>query len=103
MVHVRFFEAYINFELIYTKDHIFPVLPIKDLINKYGNLTMPFKLATGKKPSISHLRVLFCPCVVQRATAHNGTKTLNLCQQAQKVFAVSLFEFHSIKKGILFT
>ena len=33
MVHVRVLKAYIHFELIYTTDHIFPVLPIKDMIN----------------------------------------------------------------------
>ena len=33
MVHARFLYAYINFELMYTTCHIFPVLPIKDLIN----------------------------------------------------------------------
>ena len=40
------------------------VLPIKYLINEDGNLTTPFKLATDAKPSVSHLCVLFCPCVV---------------------------------------
>ena len=86
MVHARFLEAYINFALMYTTDHIFPVLPIKDLINKYGDPTAPHKLATGTKPSVSHLRVLFCPCVVQKSTVHVETKTLNMCHQAQKVF-----------------
>ena len=62
MVHARVPEAYINFALMYTTDHILPVLTIKDLINKDGNPTTPFKLATGTKPSVSHLRVLFCPC-----------------------------------------
>ena len=55
MVHDRVSEAYIHFALIYTTDYIFPVLLIKDLINKYGKPTAPFKLATGKKPSVSHL------------------------------------------------
>ena len=59
MVHVIFLEAYISFELMYTTDHIFPVLPIKDLINEDGKPTTPFKLATGTKPSVSHLRMLF--------------------------------------------
>ena len=63
MVHAIVSEAYIHFELIYTTDHIFPVLPIKDLINKDGDPTTPYTLATGTKPSVSHLRVLFCPCV----------------------------------------
>ena len=33
MVHAIVLEAYINFTLMYTTDHIFPVLPIKYLIN----------------------------------------------------------------------
>ena len=34
MVHARVPEVYIHFALIYTTDHIFPVLPIKDMINQ---------------------------------------------------------------------
>ena len=55
IVHARVLEAYIHFTLMYTTDHIFPVLTIKDLINKDGDMTTPFKLATGTKPSVSHL------------------------------------------------
>ena len=33
MVHARVPEVYVHFALVYTADHIFPVLPIKDLIN----------------------------------------------------------------------
>ena len=33
MVHARFTEVYVHFTLMYTTYHIFPVLPIKDLIN----------------------------------------------------------------------
>ena len=61
MVHARFLEAYIHFLLMYTENHIFLVLTIKDLINEDGKPTTPFKFATGTEPSISHLRVLFCP------------------------------------------
>ena len=32
-VHARVLETYIHFALLYSTDHIFPVLPIKDLIN----------------------------------------------------------------------
>ena len=74
---------------MYTTDHIFPVLPIKDLINEDGDPTTPHKLATVTKPSVSHLRVLFCPGVVCKATAHVETKTLNMRHQAQK--RVSLY------------
>ena len=38
MVRARFSEAYINFALMYTEYHILPVLPIKDLINDYGEV-----------------------------------------------------------------
>ena len=70
MVHARVPEVYVHFALMYTTDHIFLVLPIKDLIDEDGDPTSPHKLATGKKPSVSHLRVLFCPCLVRKATAH---------------------------------
>ena len=39
MVHARVPEVYVHFALVYTTDHIFPVLPIKDLINEDGNPT----------------------------------------------------------------
>ena len=86
MVHARVLEVYVHFALMYKTDHIFQVLPIKYLIDEDGNPTMPHKLATGTKPSVSHLRVLFCPCVVRKATAHVETKMLNMRHQAQKGF-----------------
>ena len=52
MVHMRVLEVYINFALIYISDHIFSVIPIKDVINEDDDPTTPFKLATGTKPSI---------------------------------------------------
>ena len=66
---------------------------MKDIINEDGDPTKPHKLATGTKPSVSHLRVLFCPCVVQKAKAHVDTNTLNMRHQGQK-------GFHSIFVGI---
>ena len=59
MVHAMVPEVYVHFALIHTTDHIFPVLPIKDLINEDVEPTTTHKLATGTKPSVSHLRVLF--------------------------------------------
>ena len=93
MVHARVSEAYVHFTLMYTTDQILPVLPIKDLINEDGDPTTPHKLAIGMKPSVSHLRVLFCPCVVRKATAHVETKALNMRHQGQK-------GFHGIFVGI---
>ena len=86
MVNAGVLEAYVHFELMYTTDHIFPVLPIKDLVNEDGDPTMPHKLATGTKPSVSHLCVIFCPCVVRKDTAHVETKRLNMHHQVQKGF-----------------
>ena len=48
--------------------------------------TTPFKLMKGKNISVSHLRVLFFPCVVRKATAHSDKKALNMRHQAQKGF-----------------
>ena len=93
MVHARVSEAYIHFAFIYTTDHIFPVLPIKYLINEDGDPTTPHKLEKGMKPSVSHLRVLFCPCVVRKATAHVERKAFNMRHQSQK-------GFHGIFVGI---
>ena len=82
-------------------EHIFLVLPIKDLINKDGDPTTPYKLATGTKPSVSYLRVLFCPCVVPKATAHVETKTLNMRHQAQKWFQGIFVGIPQHQKGYL--
>ena len=38
------------------------------------------------KPSVSHLRVLFCLRVVRKATVHVDKKALNMRHQAQKGF-----------------
>ena len=101
MVHERVLEAFIRFTLIYTTYHIFLVLLIKDMINKDGDLTTPFKLATGMKPSVSHLHVLFCPCFLQKSTAHIGTKALNMHRQAQKFFRGIFVRIPQHQKGYI--
>ena len=103
MVHVQVLGDYIHFASMYLVDHMFPLLPIKYLINEDSKPTMPYQLATGIKPSVLYLHVLFCPFVVQKYTAYVWTKSLNMCHQAQKVLEVSSLECHTIKKGILFT
>ena len=99
MVHARVSEKYIHFALIYTTCHIFPVSPINHLINHYGEPTTPQKLTTSNKPSVSNLHVLFCPFVVQKATAHVDGKSLNMRHLPPKVFGVSSLEFHNTKNG----
>ena len=101
MVHARVPEVYVHFSIMYTTYHIFPVLPIKDLINEDGDPTTPHKLATGTKPSVSHLRVLFCPYVACKATAHVETKTLNIRHQAQKGFRGIFVGIPQHQKGYL--
>ena len=73
MRNARVLEAYIHFALIYTIDHIFPVLLIKDLINKDGKFTTPFKPVTGTKPSVSQLRVYYFH-LLYRKLMHTSTK-----------------------------
>ena len=79
-------------------DNIYPVIPIKYLVDQDGEPTMPHKLANSTKTSVSYPRILFFPCVVWKSTAHVGTKALNMNHQSQKYFGVSLLEFHNIKK-----
>ena len=86
---------------MYRTDHIFPVLPIKDIINKDGNTTTPHKLATGTKPSVLQSCVLFCPCVVRKATAHVETKKLNMCHGAKKGFCGIFVGIPQHQKGYL--
>ena len=101
MGHARVPGVYVHFALMYTTDHIFPVLPIKDLINKDGDPTTPHKLATDTKPSVSYLGVLFCPFVVRKATAHVETKTLNMRHQAKKGFRGIFLVIPQHQKGYL--
>ena len=86
---------------MYTTYHIFLVLQIKDLINEDGDPKTPYKLATGTKPSVSYLHVLFCPCVVRKSTAHVETKTLNMRHQAQKGFCGIFVGIPQHQKGYL--
>ena len=101
MVNARVPEVYVHFALIYTTDHIFPVLPIKDLINEDGDPTTPQKLETSRKLSASHLRVLFVPCVVQKSMAHVEKKTLNMRHQVQKGFRGIFVGIPQHQKGYL--
>ena len=101
MVNARVPEVYVHFALMYTTDNIFMVIPIKDRINEDGDPTTPHKLATGTKPSVSHLRILFCPCVVRKATVHVETKTLNMRHQAQKGFRGIFVGIPQHQKGYL--
>ena len=101
MVNAIVLESYIHFSFMYTTDHIFLVLPIKDLINKYGKPTTPFELETGRKPSLSHLRVLFLLCIISKATSYVGTMASNMCHQAQKCFRGIFVGISHHKKGYL--
>ena len=83
MLHARVLEAYIYFALIYTSDSFLPELPIKYQMNKDSKPTNPFKLVTGRKPSIFHLSMLCCPFVVLKSTVHVGKKALDMRHQAQ--------------------
>ena len=59
------------------------------------------KLATVTKTLVSNMRVLVCPCVVQKVTAHVYGKTLNISHQSQKGFRGILFGITQQQKGYL--
>ena len=75
MVNDRVLEVYVHFALMYMIDQIFPVLPIKDIINNYGNPTTPHNPATGTKPSVSYLHVFVSMCAVDLRTTHGQNNT----------------------------
>ena len=86
---------------MYTTYHIFTVLPIKQLVNQDGEATTPQKLVTGTKPSVSNIRVLFCPFVVRKQTENIGRKALTICHQPQKGFRIIFVGITQHQKGYL--
>ena len=101
MVQARFSEKYIHFALMYMTHHIFPAPPIRHLVNQDSEPTMPHKLETGTKLSLSNLPVLLCPFVVQKATAYIDTKELNMCHCSQKGFFGIFVGIPKHQKGCL--
>ena len=84
---------------MYTTDHIFPVLPIKHLVNHDSEPTTPHKLATSKKTSVSNPCVLFCLCLALKVTAHIDTKSFKMCHLSQKRFWDSFVGIPQHQKG----
>ena len=85
---------------LYDRSYLYgSTLQISD--KKDGDPTTLFKLATGTKPSVSHLRVLFIPCVVRKATTHVDKKALNMRHQAQKGFCDIFVVIPQNQKGYL--
>ena len=99
MVHVQVLDNYIHFSLMYTAHHIFLLLPTIYLVNKDCEPTMPHKLETSTKHSLSNINVILCPGVVWKVTAHVERKALTMCHQSQKSSGISSLEPHNTKKG----
>ena len=53
------------------------------------------------KTSIFHLRILFCTCVLQKNTAHVGTKALIMHHQSQKGFGSIFVGIPQHQKGYI--
>ena len=53
------------------------------------------------KTSIFHLRILFCTCVLQKTTAHVGTKALIMRHQSQKGFRSIFVGIPQHQKGYI--
>ena len=101
MVHAQGSDGNMHFSLIYMNDHIFPVLPIKHLVNHDSEPNTPHKLTTDTNASVSNLHVLFCLCVLIKVTAHIYTKALNMRHQPQKYFRSILVGIPQHQKGYL--
>ena len=71
------------------------------MINEDSDPTTPFKLVKGTKPSVSHLHMLFCPCVVRKTTFHVDKKALNMRHQSQKGFRSKFVGISQHQKGYL--
>ena len=84
MVHARVAEEYIHHAVMYAAHRVFPVLPIKDLVNEQGEPCTPSELMHGEKPPVRHLITLFCPVIVKKHTAMKDKKMVNMRHQAQK-------------------
>ena len=66
IVYARVSEAYVHFAFMYTTDHIFPVLPIKYLINQDSDLTTPHKTCNRYKTfSVTFTCVIFSMCCTE--------------------------------------
>jgi len=66
LVHARLPDKY-HFHAIRYVALVFNVLPVKNLYNSTGEISSPFELFCGKKPTISHLSIFGCPVVAKRA------------------------------------
>ena len=82
--------------------HIFTVLPIKYLVNQYGEPTMTHKLTLGTKPSVSNIYVLFFHVLYEKQP-HMLTEDVKMRYQSQTGFGLSLLELYSTKKGNSYT
>ena len=65
------------------------------MVNHDSDPTVPYNLVTSTKPSVSNIRVLFFPCVVQKSTAHVSRKTLNMNNKSPK--QLGYLHWNSIK------
>ena len=60
------YDKYIHVALMYTTDHILPLLPIKHFVDQDSEPNMPHELETGTKPSVSNLHLIFCLCFYKK-------------------------------------
>ena len=98
MVHSRVLEAYINFTLMYTVEHIFLVLPIKDLINEDGEPTTPSNLATGTNLQYRIYMFYFVHVLYKKLLHLLGQRRQTCVTKRKRVFEVSLLEFQGSKR-----
>ena len=67
---------------MYATDHVFPTLPICGLVKEVNPAT-PYELFHDSKPSVGHLRELFCPVIAKKFVAQKDGKQVNMRNQPQ--------------------
>ena len=82
-------------------DHIFTVLKIKHMVNQDGELTIPQNWQIVLNLHYKKHMFVFCPCLVQKATAYNDTNPLNVCCHSQKGFCGIFVGILQNQKGYL--
>ena len=99
--HTQISDKYIHFVLIYTPGNILHGLQIKHLLNQDGEPTTQHKMSTVTKLPVSDLHVLFCPCVVQKSTAHVDKKALKMRHWSHQGFRGVFVGIPQHQKGYL--
>ncbi len=77
MLHAQLNRKFFYYAVKYAQ-YIHDVLPVQNLLDKDGHPTIPYYLATSRKPAVKHFRVFGCPAVFkQYEVSESGKRVKN--------------------------